>query len=68
MQGKKRSMTASAMGKKGGKARVPKGLALVSPARRSEIGKIGAAARWGKPTHAEIMEGKLPKGARNDGQ
>jgi hypothetical protein len=35
-------------GKIGGKAKVPKGTALLPPERRSEIARKAAAARWGK--------------------
>ncbi len=34
------------IGRKGGKAKVPKGLAKLSPERRSAIAKKAAAARW----------------------
>jgi hypothetical protein len=36
------------MGRKGGKAKVPKGVATLEPAERSRRGKAAAAARWGK--------------------
>jgi hypothetical protein len=36
------------LGRKGGLAKVPKGLAKLSKARRRQIAKKGAAARWGK--------------------
>jgi hypothetical protein len=38
------------LGRKGGKKRVPKGLAKMSKRRRTAIAKAGAAARWGKET------------------
>jgi hypothetical protein len=36
------------MGRKGGRAKVPKGPATLSPERRKEIAEKAAAARWGK--------------------
>jgi hypothetical protein len=36
------------IGRKGGKAKVPKGTATLSPEERSAIAKRAAAARWGK--------------------
>jgi hypothetical protein len=36
------------LGRRGGKKCVPKGFAKMSPARRKEIAKKAAAARWGK--------------------
>ena len=41
-------MTAAEMGRKGGKRKVPKGLATLDPERRSEIARQGAEKRWGK--------------------
>ena len=43
------------IGRKGGKARVPKGPATLSPERRSEIARNAVKARWAKL-------GKLKKG------
>ena len=40
------SQAAAALGKKGGKAKVPKGFSTMSPERRSEIAKAAAAKRW----------------------
>jgi ribosomal protein L19E len=36
------------MGRKGGKAKVPKGVAKLKPAERSRRAKAAAKARWGK--------------------
>ena len=36
------------LGRKGGLAKVPKGLAKLSKKRRREIARQGAEARWGK--------------------
>jgi hypothetical protein len=44
----KKNPAAVALGRLGGKAKVPKGLAKQTDERRSEIAKQGAAARWGK--------------------
>jgi hypothetical protein len=33
-------------GKIGGRAKVPKGLAKMTPERRSEIARLGARSRW----------------------
>ena len=38
----------SAIGRKGGQARVPKGPATLSPERRSEIARKAVQARWAK--------------------
>jgi hypothetical protein len=38
----------SKIGKRGGKARVPKGAALLSPERRREIARKAVNARWAK--------------------
>jgi hypothetical protein len=38
----------AALGRKGGSAKVPKGLAMVSAKKRSAIARQAAAARWGK--------------------
>jgi len=35
-------------GRKGGKAKVPKGFSMLTPEERSKISKEAAAARWGK--------------------
>jgi hypothetical protein len=40
---------AVSMGRRGGKAKVPKGTAMLTPEERIERGRLGAAARWGKP-------------------
>lgn len=42
------SEAARAMGRKGGAAKVRKGFASLSAARRDEIARAGAEARWGK--------------------
>jgi hypothetical protein len=40
------SEAAAIMGRKGGKAKTPKGFAALTPAQRSELGKAAAANRW----------------------
>lgn len=42
------SMTALEIQRKGGKAKVPKGTAMLSPAKRKAQAKKAARARWGK--------------------
>lgn len=44
----RKNAAAAALGKKGGKKRVPKGFAKMDEARRSEIAKAAAAKRWKK--------------------
>jgi hypothetical protein len=39
---------AVAMGRKGGKAKVPKGFSSKTPEERAEAGRKGAEKRWGK--------------------
>jgi len=45
---KRKNPAAVALGKLGGKAKVPKGFATMDPARRSEAARKGLANRWGK--------------------
>jgi hypothetical protein len=45
---KRKNPAAVALGRRGGKAKVPKGLAKMTPERRAEIAAKGAAARWKK--------------------
>jgi hypothetical protein len=45
---KRKDPAAVALGRRGGKAKVPKGFAKMSPTRRAEIARKAAAARWGK--------------------
>lgn len=53
-----KTWTAASMGRKGGSRRVEKGLAKVGKRRRTEIGKLGALARWGKkPAQKEANSG-----------
>lgn len=40
------SEAAAVMGRKGGKAKTPKGFASLTPAQRSELGKAAIAKRW----------------------
>ena len=40
------SEAAAVMGRKGGKAKTPKGFAALTPAQRSELGKAAIAKRW----------------------
>lgn len=39
---------AAAMGRKGGKAKVPKGFAMRTPEELAELGRAGAVTRWKK--------------------
>jgi hypothetical protein len=45
---KKRELTASEMGRKGGKAKVPKGFSMLTKEQRAEIAAKGVAARKAK--------------------
>jgi hypothetical protein len=44
----KKDPAAVALGRRGGKAKVPKGFAKMDPKRRAEIAKKAADARWKK--------------------
>jgi hypothetical protein len=44
----KKNAAAVALGRLGGKKKVPKGLSMLSAAKRRKIARQGAAARWGK--------------------
>jgi len=44
----KKNAAAVTLGRLGGKAKVPKGLAKLNRKDRRKIAKQGAAARWGK--------------------
>jgi hypothetical protein len=46
MSSKSKNPAAVALGRKGGKARVPKGVAVLTPEQRSARGKVAALARW----------------------
>ena len=48
MAKKRKNPAAVALGRLGGKAKVPKGLARMTKKRRAEIVRQGAAARWAK--------------------
>lgn len=48
------------IGKKGGSAKVPKGLSTLSPAERKKRAQAGALARWG-PKKAGAKKGKQTK-------
>jgi hypothetical protein len=43
---KRKNPAAVALGRKGGKKKVPKGFSAMDPKRRSQIAKDAAAARW----------------------
>ena len=45
---KRKNPAAVALGRLGGKVRVPKGTAMLSPAERVRLAKKAAAARWGR--------------------
>jgi hypothetical protein len=42
------------MGRKGGKAKTPKGFSALTPAQRSEAGKAAAAKRWADKNKSAI--------------
>jgi hypothetical protein len=46
--GTKKNPAAVALGRKGGRAKVKKGTAMLTKAERVAQGKAGAEARWGK--------------------
>ena len=48
MAKKRKNPAAVALGRLGGKVKVPKGLARINKKQRSEIARMGAAARWAK--------------------
>jgi hypothetical protein len=43
---KTKDSAAVSLGRRGGKKKVPKGLSMMTPERRSEIAAAGAKARW----------------------
>ena len=50
---KKKNAAAVALGRLGGSKKVPKGLAQLSPEKRTAIAKQGAAKRWAKAKPAK---------------
>jgi len=48
MAKRRKNPAAVALGRKGGKKRVPKGFSTMTPEKRSEVAKKAATARWGK--------------------
>jgi general stress protein YciG len=61
----KKPMTAAEMGRKGGRAKVRKGLAALSAERRTEIARSGGKARWKKsaaPAKRVVMARLCPVG------
>lgn len=46
MSKRRKDPAAVKLGRKGGRVKVPKGLAMMTPERRSEIARLGARARW----------------------
>jgi hypothetical protein len=44
---KPKDPAAVALGRKGGQAKVPKGLSMLSPEERKQRAREGALARWG---------------------
>jgi hypothetical protein len=55
---KRKNPAAVALGRLGGKARVPKGTAMLSTKERVEQAKKAAAARWGKRRKGAKRHGK----------
>lgn len=49
----KKNAAAVALGRRGGKAKVPKGFASLTAEQRKAVGKKAAAARWGKKKKVE---------------
>jgi hypothetical protein len=45
---KRKNPAAVALGRRGGRKRVPKGFAMLTDEQRKALGKKAAAARWGK--------------------
>lgn len=45
---KRKNPAAVALGRKGGKKKVPKGFSRMDPEKRAALGRKGAAKRWGK--------------------
>jgi len=45
---KRKNAAAVALGRRGGKKKVPKGFSSLSPEQRRKMGQAAAAARWGK--------------------
>jgi hypothetical protein len=60
----KKNAAAVALGRLGGKKRVPKGLSKVSPERRAEISRAGAAARWGMSRATKKSNAKKAEGTK----
>jgi hypothetical protein len=48
MMREKKNAAAVALGRRGGKKKVPKGFSMLSPEERKEIARRAAAARWKK--------------------
>jgi len=44
----RKNKAAAEIGRKGGRAKVPKGFSMMTPEERSANGKKGAAVRWRK--------------------
>lgn len=44
----KKNAAAVSLGRRGGKKKVPKGAAMLTPEERAEFAKKGAKARWAK--------------------
>jgi hypothetical protein len=45
---KRKNPAAVALGRQGGKKKVPKGFSTLTPEQRTKVAKKAAAARWGK--------------------
>jgi hypothetical protein len=56
----KKNAAAVELGRRGGKVKVPKGTATLSPEERTERAKAAAAARWGTKKSAKKTD-KLAK-------
>lgn len=57
MAGERKDPAAVSLGRRGGRARVPKGFSMMDPDRRAGIAKQAAAARWGKKATGIAIKG-----------
>lgn len=67
---KRKNPAAVALGKLGGRVRVPKGLATLDADRQAEIAQAGAKARWKQyyTAHPEKLKARQEREARKTGK
>jgi hypothetical protein len=67
---KRKNPAAVALGKLGGRKRIPKGLATIDVDRQAEIVRAGAAARWEQyyKDHPEKLKARQEREARKTGK